>query len=36
VKNSSLSSSRPERVLAVVDQGTRMALMGTYICPNRW
>jgi hypothetical protein len=36
MKNSSLSPSRPERADAVVDQGTCMALMGTYVCLNGW
>jgi hypothetical protein len=35
-KNSSLSPSRPERAEAVADQGTHMALMGIYVCLNRW
>jgi hypothetical protein len=35
-KNLSLSPSRPERAEAVADQGTCMALMGTYVCLNGW
>jgi hypothetical protein len=29
-------SIKPERADALVDQGTHMALMGTYVCLNGW